>query len=235
MEKIQLYANILQEYGLHVSRNAKILDFGCGEGRTVRYYRKLGYEAFGVDIHLIHADDVLRLIPPEKGYRIPFNDETFEFVFSDQVLEHVRDSAIGFAEIGRVLKHGCWSLHIFPSKYRIIEPHIGVPLAGTIQNYYWLLLWAFLGVRNCFQQKSPYKQVAMNNLNYLRDSTGYLSGTEIRNIASEYFDKVLFIEPALIKHSRGPCHHIYPLVKLLPPLASIYGILNHRALLLHKK
>ena len=46
---------------------------------------------------------ILRVIS-ENPYRIPFDDNTFDIVFSDQVFEHVQDYPTAISEIKRVLK-----------------------------------------------------------------------------------------------------------------------------------
>jgi SAM-dependent methyltransferase len=46
---------------------------------------------------------------------MPFPDDSFDVVFSSNVLEHVRDRRRLYAEIGRVLKPGGYCLHAMPS------------------------------------------------------------------------------------------------------------------------
>ena len=69
---------------------------------------------------------------------LPFADNTFDFVFSDQVLEHVQDHNLAFAEIARVMKPGGISLHIFPARLKPTEAHVFVPLGGVMQSRWWL-------------------------------------------------------------------------------------------------
>src|SRR5262245_34904943 len=98
---IQLQNQILDELGYKLSQQSTILDFGCGAGERVYGYRKLGFNAFGVDIKLIQENEFLRLMTVTKPFRIPFDDKTFDFVYSNQVFEHVRDHATALAEIWR--------------------------------------------------------------------------------------------------------------------------------------
>lgn len=83
---------------------AAVLDFGCGTGDVVTEYRRRGFQAVGCDIELERTSEELHLIDP-TDYRIPFAEHSFDFVFSDQVMEHVRDHASAINEIG-----GCSSL-----------------------------------------------------------------------------------------------------------------------------
>ena len=180
-KNIQLHRSVLNELGYDLDSRFTILDFGCGDGKRVCQYRAAGFNAFGVDIKLDTRNDFLRLIPTDKQYRIPFDDRTFDFVYSEQVLEHVQDYPAALSEVARVLKPDGFSLHIFPSKYRLLEPHVFVPLGGIIREYPWLLFWAWLGIRNSFQKGLKYKDAADLNYDYLKTATCYLSAKKIRS------------------------------------------------------
>ncbi len=232
---IQLHRAILNELGYNLDSNSVILDFGCGEGKRVYEYRNAGFNSFGVDINLNHANDLLRLIHATNGYRIPFNDETFDFVFSEQVFEHVQDYASALSEIWRILKPGGFSLHLFPSKYIPIEPHIFVPFGGIFQGYAWLLLWAFLGIRNSFQKGLTYRDVAARNLDYLRNNTCYMPKSEIQRHILAHYGNVTFTEKYLIKHSYARARYIYPIVKIFPFVASLYSSFYYRLIFFEKK
>ena len=106
--------------GLRLSPGATILDFGCGIGSSVRALLAQGYDAYGVDVleywdrdfdkYWLIGDkppaevaDRLKLADP-ANYRLPFEDGTFDFCFSDQVFEHIFDYKTTMSEIVRVLK-----------------------------------------------------------------------------------------------------------------------------------
>ncbi|MFL5626164.1 MAG: class I SAM-dependent methyltransferase [Ktedonobacteraceae bacterium] len=145
---VQLIQDMLEDLGCKINSHSLILDFGCGEGRAVYQFKKKGLNAFGVDIVdsydtvqklckeegiIKPEEDIFRTIDP-ANYKIPFDDDTFDFIVSDQVFEHVQNWPQTLEEIKRVLKPGGSSLHIFPSRYRPIEAHVFVPFAGIIQN-----------------------------------------------------------------------------------------------------
>lgn len=164
-----------------------ILDLGCGAGTHVAALRARGFDAWGCDIPDPKSSDFPRdgatkghLRPIEtQPYRLPFEDNRFDWVISSQVLEHVMDYPAAFNEIRRVLKPGGTSLHVFPSRLVLIEPHIFVPLASVIQNRPWLHLWAWLGVRNGYQAGRAAREVARINYEYLHAHTSYLTRAEI--------------------------------------------------------
>ena len=199
----------------------------------VSEYRKAGYEAVGCDIRLETNESFLRLIE-ESPYRIPFADHSFDFVFSDQVLEHVQDHERAFSEICRVMRPGGLSLHIFPAKLAPLEGHVFVPLAGAIQNHSWLTFWAWLQLREPSQKGKGFREVADENYVYLKNRTRYLSKSEIVEAASPHFDEIRFVERYMIKHSYGKARYIYPIVKALPFTASLYSTFYSRVILLRK-
>ncbi len=117
------------------------LDYGCGDGEMVAEGVRRGYDFWGVEKYYagrhdfqtrseertpVEAHGRIRLL--DEHDRIPFPDETFDFVCSGQVLEHVDDLALTVAELARVTKIGGVGVHNYPTLERIREPHLGVPL-----------------------------------------------------------------------------------------------------------
>ena len=199
----------------------------------VRQYRKAGYNACGCDIKVENESELVQRIDQES-YRLPFADESFDFVFSDQVLEHVQDHARAFAEIKRVMKPGAVSLHIFPAKLKPTEGHVFVPLGGLIQNRWWLSLWALVGIRNSFQQGKGFREVVELNSRFLKNQTNYLWKSQLIEAAAASFENITFAERHMIKHSYGKARYLYPLTRLVPPLASLYGTFYCRVIFLRK-
>ncbi len=73
---------------------AKVLDFGCGPGDTLLVCKELGVDAVGVD-----AFDYSIKIAAERGLSVikadhtnlPFEKNSFDVIFLQSVLEHLRD------------------------------------------------------------------------------------------------------------------------------------------------
>ena|SRR2546421_9031483 len=146
--------------GLRLPPGAKILDFGCGIGSSVRILLAQGYDAYGVDVleywdrafdKYWHIEDKplaeiaarLKRVDP-ANYRLPFADSMFDFCFSDQVFEHVFDYKTTMSEIVRVLKPGALSLHNFPGLNYIMEGHVGLPFPWLCYSRSYLTLCAWL-------------------------------------------------------------------------------------------
>ncbi|MCZ6644272.1 MAG: methyltransferase domain-containing protein, partial [Gammaproteobacteria bacterium] len=73
------------------------------------------------------SGDVFFHSDPEKNrYAVP--GDSFDLVFSDNVIEHVSDLGGLIEEIRRITKPGGVGVHIFPSKWAVVEPHVRMPL-----------------------------------------------------------------------------------------------------------
>jgi SAM-dependent methyltransferase len=242
--------SVFTEMGKPVRKDDAILDFGCGEGKMVYAFRKLGYRAFGTDIvpateetdrdieaeGLCRADEHPLTLIQDGDYKIPFGDESFDFLVSWDVMEHVQRHAEAFSEINRVLKRGGRSFHFFPSRYSILEPHIGVPLGTVIQAYSYLYVWAVLGLRDKSQAAYTARKIARRNHEFLRTETKYLSKRHFMKLADGSFRDIEFVEKHFWKHSGGKGQFIYKtlsrlgLVKLVPFVASLVSPFGYRAL-----
>ena len=227
-----LHASILESLGHPLPAGAKVLDFGCGDGAMVGEYRSAGYDAYGCDIVLERETEFLRLIT--SPYRLPFPSGTFDFVFSDQVLEHVDDHRAALGEISRVLRGGGWTLHIFPSKFCLVEPHTFVPLATLLQSRRWLHLWARVGLRNRYQKGKDSKEVVELNYRFLTTGTSYLTKRQLRRLATDHFSEVSFVEHLLLQHSYGRSRHLSRLAKRWPILGRFYSTLHSRVMFCRK-
>ncbi|MEW5755877.1 MAG: class I SAM-dependent methyltransferase [Pseudomonadota bacterium] len=240
--KPNLFVQVLRDLGHDTERNAKILDFGCGNGDLVRELKESGFDTYGCDIDFEKYKDVNELLSAgivrkisELDYRIPFPDHYFDFVFSDQVLEHVQNYQTALSEISRVLKPSGVSLHIFPSRYRLIETHVYVPLGSIIQRQWWLSIWANLGIRNSNQKGKSAAEVTQRNYRYLTTCTNYLRKSDIRRYFRMYFTKVDFIEREYLKNTRKGIY-VYKLsrIPLLAFLPALYSTFRSRVVISQK-
>jgi len=229
---------IVRDLGYNLDQNSVILDLGCGNGNLVNEYRKNGYQAYGCDFEFNDGPNVVYL--QEKGiirkintaiYKLPFEDNSIDFLTSEQVFEHVMDYSTTLSEIKRVLKPNGFSLHFFPSRYKVIEPHVYVPFASINQKYYWLLIWAFLGVRNEYQKGLTAKETAYKNYHFLKNRTSYLTRSKIKKICKMYFSNVRFCENLFLKYiRRAPILSRLSKVFLFLPL--LYSTMRARVLFL---
>lgn len=233
----KLALNILKDMGITLPSSAKILDFGCGAGPGVYAYLEQGHKnIYGYDIK-----NYLKLKAPADIKHFFFSEDdcsahkgTFDFVFSNQVFEHVMDYPKSIRQIHEFLKPGGVSVHFFPSKWSMIEPHIYVPLAGAISSKTYLDFWARLGIRNEFQQGKSWVEVSEENQYFCKNKLNYLNSQEIYRFFSELFDKVEFREDLFIKHSPGRLQGIPGILKTLPGLAFLIRNFHTRTVFLQK-
>lgn len=88
------------------------LDLGCGDGKLMRIVLDAAAaapELVGIDIDPLETRDaqrsgVYRRVHNVPGDRIPEPDGSFDFVFSNSVLEHIEDLEPVFAEVARLLR-----------------------------------------------------------------------------------------------------------------------------------
>lgn len=148
------YLRIIKILNVNITSDFTVLDFGCGNGKMVKELIDAGLDAKGADIKFKEGPFVKQFT--DKGiihtistgpYKIPFSDNSFDLVVSNQVLEHVQNYDESFAEIYRILKKDGLSIHSFPSKYRVFEAHVLVPFSSIIRSKAWITLWVALGFR----------------------------------------------------------------------------------------
>ena len=99
----RFYGRILKfDYGIDGSNHERLLDFGCGQGGALRYFDRLGFDCFGVDIaaddvaaarrHLPHIADQLRVVDPKPDEGKVFFGGDFDVVISIQTLEFLSNT-----------------------------------------------------------------------------------------------------------------------------------------------
>jgi SAM-dependent methyltransferase len=229
---VPVFEHIARTVAHPLDRSADVLDFGAGAGRHVAEFRAVGYDAMGVDQQFVsHSEGSVdarflrRVEPPD--YVLPFDDDSFDFVYSTSVMEHVVDPGRALAEIARVLRPTGLSIHSFPSRWRLIEPHILTPVGGRINSFPFLYLWASLGIRNVHQQGLGPTEVALRNAQYTKTGISYPTAWEWRLRSEALFGGVRWAEGPYIEATR----HVSTLSRLLAPLVRMPGLpLAYRAL-----
>ncbi len=106
---------------IKLSKEAKIVELGCGSGSMLSFFRKLGYQnTIGIDIFESSLALCKRLFNLNKGkdvflmdaFNIKFEDNSFDLVFSGGMIEHYKDP-------GKIVKNHC---RISKSRVLIIQP-----------------------------------------------------------------------------------------------------------------
>jgi len=187
---------ITDKFLLQPNKNSRILDFGCGQGEMADYLDKLGFDAFGCDIHKNWDGDsatpkehlaVIQMNP----YRLPYPDNNFDLVFSTSVLEHVQNPEDVFSEIHRVLKPGGISMHYFPAKFYLpAEPHILVPLVNffwpNCPNW-WIKFWVLLRAIRIKELRPYWKGMYEKYIDFAKHAIAYPTNGYYRRLSTRVF------------------------------------------------
>lgn len=105
---------------------AAVLDNGCGLGTYLAHFVPYTSLRFGLEIEHERAVQALPTavgIVQAAGEKLPFADATFDFVFSNEVLEHVSDDRQAAAEMVRVVKEHGRILIFCPNRWYPVEQH----------------------------------------------------------------------------------------------------------------
>lgn len=105
-----------------------ILDNGCGLGVYVARLREITPHVFGLEYEQERAAAATRrlgagVIVRAASERLPFPDQSFSAVLSNEVIEHVQDDRAALAEMARVLRPGGRALIFCPNRWYPVETH----------------------------------------------------------------------------------------------------------------
>lgn len=126
----------LADYISQFNKNWKLLDIGCGNGITAGLLRKKGFNCFGVDITLDGIKDK-ECFYEAPAWRLPFEDNEFDFTFSTDVLEHLPTDLVDktIKEIFRVTK--IKTFHCIATFFVSTDVKGGVILHQTVKPIKW--------------------------------------------------------------------------------------------------
>ena len=115
-----------------------VLDAGCGHGRYLHAFRSLGARVVGLDIGRGPEEVGLQPIPGElevvQGSVLapPFQETTFDLVFSDGVIHHTPDAHAAFLALARLVKPGgALYVWVYPREGWFREAFFGTARAVT--------------------------------------------------------------------------------------------------------
>jgi SAM-dependent methyltransferase len=96
--------------GLGLPPGARILDAGCGSGRNMvelaRYGTATGIELASASLAAARERGSGAVLAGSLEARLPFDDASFDLAVSLDVLEHLRDDALAWRELARVVAPG---------------------------------------------------------------------------------------------------------------------------------
>lgn len=104
----------------------RVLDNGCGLGTYLQAFAPYTSHRFGLEVEfdraqqaLPHGEGIIQAV----GETLPFASHSFDFILSNEVIEHVTDDQACAAEMVRVLRPGGRLLIFCPNRWYSVEQH----------------------------------------------------------------------------------------------------------------
>lgn len=106
--------------------DAVILDNGCGLGTYLDAFAPFSPHRFGLELEMERGRKALKtaaFIVQAMSETLPFANNSFDIVFSNEVIEHVANDRQAMAEMVRVSKPGGRILIFCPNRWYPVEQH----------------------------------------------------------------------------------------------------------------
>jgi len=106
--------------------NALILEDGCGTGTYARHFRGFTKHVEAFDFEAERVQEAQHDTPHAlvaAAEHVPYPADRFDFVFSNEVIEHVQDDRAAAAEMVRVTRPGGRIIVFCPNRWYPFETH----------------------------------------------------------------------------------------------------------------
>ena len=108
--------------------SARVLDNGCGIGTYITRLEPVAGSVYGLEYELGRTQEAVqrtgsRRLVNGAGERLPFADQSFDLILSNEVIEHVQDDRAAVAEMVRVLKPRGRAVIFCPNRWYPVEQH----------------------------------------------------------------------------------------------------------------
>ncbi len=151
---------VLTDYLHKQIKGFNILDIGAGDGTISGYFsEKNKVCCIDIEDQRINRNAIFKKVDSTK---LPFKDDEFDIVISNQVIEHLANPKEHLTEIKRVLKKSGVCYLATPNKNFPIEPHYKIPLIHYLPNKYF---YEILKILKMYSE--PIFLISYNNLKHL--------------------------------------------------------------------
>lgn len=200
----------------------RILDIGCGNGKLIKIlvnelktaYSGLTFELYGLDVNDSHVqqkgffeitihglqdqfptepwNERVKLIGSNQVW--PFDNNHFDFIYSNQVMEHVFKQPFFLNEVRRTMTEDGWSVHLYPLRHYIYEGHIRIPYVHKFRSwtmtYHWIKWASYIGLGTYKEHKikgldKNIHSYAKRHADYLAFQVNYQTLAQITNTCKE--------------------------------------------------
>ncbi|MCJ7548544.1 MAG: class I SAM-dependent methyltransferase [Anaerolineae bacterium] len=113
--------------------NRRVLAVGCGIGMYTSAFQRYSSHVHGIEIELdraVEARHRATAVAQAVGEFLPFEDSSFDVVYSHEVLEHVDNDRLCITEMVRVTRPGGHIVVFVPNRLYPFETH-GIYWRGT--------------------------------------------------------------------------------------------------------
>lgn len=117
-------------------RGANLLEIGGGNGFLANELTTLGFQVTSIDPR--PREPSYFPVQPGNSTQLSFADDSFDVIFSSNVLEHIPPIDAAIREMKRVLKPGGIMIHTMPTPMNTLLTMLGQPIG------YWGGLWFVL-------------------------------------------------------------------------------------------
>lgn len=194
-----------------------LLDAGCGEGRMLRFLSSqlptktpaTDWEFAGFDVAdstsrrpgfpgstAAYLRETVPLYDWAASIRVsrsndawPYDSGSFDFITSNQVLEHVVDAEHFIKETARVLAPGGRSINVFPLRNYNFEGHLNVPVVHKIRGQEQRAAWMRILQRTGIGAPKSHRgddSYPTESAAYIQFATHYRSLAEFQRLAKTH-------------------------------------------------
>jgi SAM-dependent methyltransferase len=209
---VQGMVDLLAEVGVLVDSIARVLDFGCADGRMLRFFPRTDeLELWGVDINAEriawaqqHLAPPFRFVTTTTAPHLPFEDTYFDFIYCLSVFTHISDLADAwFLELLRVLRpgghvyltiHDEHTVELLLGRYREAKTHVSmVDLVQRFEEETGILSdeWLYFSIL-----ADPGAQVFYKSEYLVAKWSHFAEFLAVKPEASEYQTALVFRKPA---------------------------------------
>jgi 2-polyprenyl-6-hydroxyphenyl methylase/3-demethylubiquinone-9 3-methyltransferase len=140
--------------------NRKFLEIGCGSSKwLIHFYQNFGYEVYGIDYSKaackISMENMRMMGVPGKVFcadlfTLPFQDATFDVIFSGGLIEHFNDPPVILRKMADLLAPGGYLITSIPNiesiywkiqkliDKEVYQTHFKIPI-DMLENFYHLV------------------------------------------------------------------------------------------------
>ena len=199
-----------------------VLDDGCGSGRYSLALKQLGVkEVIGIDVSQNSIDfaNSMNIFDEDVSFLkasvldIPFEDNKFDFVFSNGVLHHTINTLKGLEEIYRVMKPGgsCW-LYLYGGKNSFFWDVVDCcrDLLKNVPESYTIEVMKTLGYssgrifhRNDFFYVPIHNRYYEKEVNELLNQAGFKDFSRLSRGVEHDWDEIIYNHPDIDPYIYG--------------------------------